>query len=710
MKINVLSPSVYNMIAAGEVVERPSSVVKELLENTVDAGATQVDVKIERGGIGLIQISDNGIGITSDDIETAFLPHATSKISTYEDLSTISTLGFRGEALPSIASISKIEMVSKNKDADFATKLILDGGKVVSKEFVSRQNGTIISVFDLFYNTPARLKFLKKESSEQRYIIDTVKNFALSNPQLNITLSDEKGLLLSQNNGTLFDSLFSVFDSKTIENLVEIPVFTANSITVRGYTSKIAFQKPNRTHQYIMVNGRNIKDQTITIAVEKAYENYVMKRSFPVFVLDIVVPFDDVDVNVHPSKTEVRFTNPKAIFSTVYHALLSAIEKQSFEDKINLSKPNTEPEIKTENYFQPRIETAFLYGKSAPKNTNFQINNSKNSQLKDDILSSFELNKKNISNQFVSDEKNIIADNRNLFKERLETLSNFKYASNNSNDVESDCKYKSLENEARSNNQGKEIGNKYFTNSYKKEIYDDSNTILTSDIHNISEQANDSNPILSEKNVANKSCDFELTYNSQQSNGVFDGKIIGQIFDTYIILERDEKVYIIDQHAAHERILYDKIKSSMSNDFTQSLLVPYQLDISEIEKDYILNNISQFSSIGFDFRQDNENIYLHSVPAFFAKLNVSKLINSLLTDVSSLKELNAFEMLKDTLCQQACKQAIKGGQSLSAEQLEYVINNFMDDNGNLPSECPHGRPAVVTITKSQIEKLFKRIV
>ena len=326
-KINLLEPKVFNMLAAGEVVERPASVVKELVENAIDAGATEVYITIENGGISKIQVSDNGIGIEKDDLRAAFLPHATSKLKNITDLDSLATLGFRGEALASIASVSEVTLISKFRSADLANKIVLRGGQVTEETIATRVDGTTITVENLFFNTPARLKFLKKAASEQRFVQDMVKILIFANPQISITLVAEGETLLSHRGGELVDAIYSVYGAKVAENLMPIAQNPDREIKVSGYVSKVDYTKPNRTYQTIIVNSRPVEDQTITTAVEKAYAEFLMKRTYPMFVVDIVMPFEDVDSNVHPSKTEVRFRDKHAVFSAVYHAVHDTVEE-----------------------------------------------------------------------------------------------------------------------------------------------------------------------------------------------------------------------------------------------------------------------------------------------------------------------------------------------------------------------------------------------
>ena len=642
-KINVLEPNVFNMISAGEVVERPSSVVKELIENSIDAGASEVSVYVEDGGIRKIQVSDNGIGIEKEDMRKAFLPHATSKLKNIVDLDSLSTLGFRGEALASISSVSEVTLTSKSKNQDIASKIMLSGGKVTFEGDDSRAEGTVISVENLFFNTPARLKFLKKGVSELNYVKDIVRMLILANPSVRIELSNEDGTLLRNDGGSLADAIFSVYGAKTADNLLEIRDDFGGAIKVSGFSSKIDYTKANRTYQTIIVNGRAVEDQTIQTAVEKAYSEYLMKRTYPMFVLDILMPFDDVDVNVHPSKTEVRFRDKHAVFSAVYHAVQNTvnnslknvafgfdIEQNLTENEQNPTKQNgfsnnfdVEPVRKPQvNYAQTAIDTSKLFsGKTTPKNYfGFDIQSRNSDSVLNDSHVSF-------SNDFT-------------------------HSSNNFDDVKSVACDK---NDASTNEKG------------------------------------------------NTDC-VESDY------AVFDGKIVGQIFDTYIICERGDLVYLIDQHAAHERVLYDKIIEKFNVEYTQPLLIPFKLTMTGEENEYFERILPNLQNLGFEIGKSGSAYTINAVPEPIAQVNFSKFFSDLFANMQNESELTLQNLLKDKLCQQACKAAIKGGQSLSRAQIERVIKNYVDDNGNLPTKCPHGRPAVVAFGATDIEKLFKRIV
>ncbi len=663
-RINILEPNVFNMISAGEVVERPSSVVKELVENSIDAGATQVDVYVEEGGTRRIQVSDNGIGILKEDMRSAFLPHATSKLKNITDLDCLSTLGFRGEALASIASVSEVQLISKSRSQNIASKIVLSGGKVLEESDASRSEGTIINVDNLFFNTPARLKFLKKPSSELHYIQDTVKMLILANPSIRISLSNEDGTLVSSEGGSLIDAIYSVYGAKVADNLLEIQPNENAIIKVCGYTSKVDYTKPNRTYQTIIVNGRAVEDVTIQTAVEKAYAEFLMKRTYPMFVLDIIMPFEDVDANVHPSKTEIRFRDKQSVFSAVFHAINDCINssignitfgfgKGANSNGESVETAESQPKIKQE-FVQSVIDTARLYGvKTTPKNA----------QSYSSIA--FDFNNK----QTDSDDKQ----------------------------TDFDSKPKDSDN------------SRHFDFS---EPYHKPRTLADSQIGEIF-----STDFTHSCSFVNDNCtsDFENTSSNAQNPDdeirIFDGKIVGQVFDTYLLCERNNLLYLIDQHAAHERILYDEIVNRFCVEHKQSLLIPYKLSLTGEEEEYFERVLPNLEQLGFEIEKTGDSSYLiTAVPEPVANVRFDKFFADLFANMLDESSLSLEVLLKDKLCQQACKSAIKGGESLSRMQIERVLQNYVDENGDLPTKCPHGRPAVIAITKQDLEKLFKRIV
>lgn len=624
-KINILQPNVFNMLAAGEVVECPASVVKELAENSLDAGATDIDISVEGGGIRKIQVSDNGIGILKEDMRTAFVPHATSKISAIDDLDSLSTLGFRGEALASIASVSEISLISKSKTQGSASKIVLSGGKVQSETQDSRSAGTIITVENLFFNTPARLKFLKKPSSEMRQITDTVRMLVLSNPAVSFTLSDEDGEVLRHEAGSLSDAICAVYGVKTLEKLVEVNSENAGSIRVSGFVSACDFTKPNRAYQTVIVNGRAVSDATVQTAVERAYGDYLMKRAYPMFVLDILMPFEEVDVNVHPRKSEVRFYDKQKVFGAVYHAVQDAIKASlnvsalGFDVKTSgevqsdykAKDKSVSDDARAQFAEQTRIDTSSLYGVGAPqRDFSFAFSSGRQSTLRESPIGI------NFDSQLSTETQKINENNA---------------------------------------------------------------------------------PKL----------DFSA---SDDSKSVFDGKILGQIFATYLLVERDDKLYIIDQHATHERILYDRIAQSCKPEYSQPLMIPYKLSLTGAEEEYLERIIPTLKSLGFEIAREKYTYLVTAVPQPVSEMDFTKFFGELFAHTRDENEITLATLLKEKLCQQACKGAIKGGDVLSREQIAQVIKNYVDEDGNLPANCPHGRPAVIALCKRDFEKMFKRIV
>lgn len=667
-KINILQPYVFNMIAAGEVVERPASVVKELVENSIDAGATIVDVFVVEGGIKKISVSDNGAGILADDMRSAFLPHATSKLKNITDLDTLSTLGFRGEALASIASVSEVKAVSRARGEEIASSISIVGGNIISETQDSRAEGTSITVENLFFNTPARIKFLKKAVYEQKEVESVIHNLCFANPSVAISLSNEDGVILAQEGGNLADSICSVWGVSTLDKMTEVKQSFPSGITVSGYSSIADFTRPTRSWQTAIVNGRAVECKTVQLAVEKVYSKVLMKRTYPVFVLNISVPFLDVDVNVHPRKSEVRFKDQNAVFSAVYRAVEKALFDSMQSDYFSFdASKNDETEPKkgnntnadSERLEQQRFDTTKLFqfdrtGRATTTNIGFEEFPSKfQSTAKSDILPD---SKNNVENAVQSD---FICD------------------TNNENNFDNYSQ--------RSRYFGKSNGFALGQTSY--EICKKNNDIPCSDLDNK---------------------DFANSYNDDIR--LFDGKIIGQIFDTYIVVERDDLVYVIDQHAAHERVLYDKISQKITAEFSQPLLIPYKYALSASESEYLASILPTLKDMGFDIEKTADYAVFYAVPVPLEKIDfkvfLGEIFNNRLGDV----KLALKDVLKDTLCQQACKAAIKGGNSLTRGQIENVLQGVVSADGKLPSKCPHGRPCVVALKRTDIEKLFKRIV
>lgn len=645
-RINLLGPGVFNMISAGEVVERPSSVVKELVENSIDAGATEISVFIEDGGIRRISVSDNGSGILKDDMRAAFLPHATSKLCEIADLDTIATLGFRGEALASIASVSEVTLVSRADGADAARKIRLEAGKVTEESEDSRAKGTSVTVENLFFNTPARLKFLKKASTEQGYVEDAVEKIVLANPSLKITLTSEKGVLLAHDGGNLADAMADVYPHLDMSRFIAVDRVSSSGVRVSGYVSAVDYTAPTRSRQTVIVNGRVVENDTVSAAVDKAYRDYLVKRTFPMYVLDVIVPFDEVDVNVHPAKAEVRFRNKNAVFGAVFRAVDEAIKASFGSEKHGFSPVSTGSADAAATYEQTAIDTAALFG-DMPENTSSDRLGAKENPVRDLPFNLGSLRGIGVSRAGRAAEKRIP-----------------------SYEIDGAHLYGGTPADG------------------KDDLYDDAYALSK-----ISEDE--------DKDFANSSnTRFRL----------FDGEVVGQVFDTYLIVERADVVYVIDQHAAHERVLYDKLSASLSSEFSQSLLIPYKLRLSGAEEEYFDKIMPALNDMGFAIEKKPGSYLVYAVPEPVVRMNIEKFVAALFENMLDDGELKLTDLLKDVVCRDACRAAIKGGEHLTRRQIEYVLSNLIDEEGNLPQKCPHGRPAVVALTKRDFEKMFMRVV
>lgn len=661
-KINILQPDVFNMISAGEVVERPASVVKELVENSIDAGATVIDISVAGGGIRRISVSDNGGGIAREDMRTAFLPHATSKLKEISDLDTVSTLGFRGEALASIASVSEVTAVSRSKGSAVATEVRLNAGKVVYEGDNSRAEGTVITVENLFFNTPARLKFLKKPSTEQAYIRETVEKIALANPALRLTLSDENGVIMQNEGGSLIDAIAAVYPSLDAGRLVAVDRISSSGVAVRGYVSEVDYTAPTRARQTAIVNGRVVECETVTAAAEKAYKDFLVKRTYPMFVLDILVPFDEVDVNVHPAKTEVRFRNGNAVFGAVFRAVDEAVQstlggrQAGFAPAESTAESAPAPSLSPE---QIAIDAEAFYA------------------VQDAVGQSEKTSESPEHAAIVSSDDGVSLSG--LRKKPLDISS--------------------FERLAPYGKRPRTFAAERPVGSYQVGgVKDDSEKNLANSMDSL---------FVTEAAVRG---DEDFANNSSPKFLDFDGVIVGQVFSTYLIVERKDCVYIIDQHAAHERVLYDKLMSSMTAEYSQGLILPYKKRFSGAEEEYLEKLLPSLREMGFDIEKKDGNFYIYAVPAPLVRMDFDKFLGLLFENMLDDGEISIRSLLRETVSREACRAAIKGGETLTRRQIQYVLSNLVDEDGNLPASCPHGRPAVVKLTKKDFEKMFKRIV
>lgn len=642
--INILDKSIFNRIAAGEVVEKPASVVKELVENSIDAGAKFITIEIVGGGIKKIRVTDDGCGMDKDNLPKAFLPHATSKISCLDDLDKIGTLGFRGEALSSIASVAKITALSKTKNSESGTKIHIEGGEVLEISETGCVDGTSITVEDLFYNVPARAKFLRKPKTEESEITNLISRLILANPKIAIKYVVDGKTVYHSTATNLKDAIYTIYGANAIENLIPVEYTYQNIISVEGFIGLPSFTKPNRTYQTIIINGRFVNNKTISTAIYNAYEPYIMKSSFPFFVVSVKLPLDKVDVNVHPNKLDVKFENNNLIFGAFYNPISEIL--------LNLSTKVR------------KFETAEPTEKLQKENEEVNFSNLKT--LSDSDGKQFEPNALNNSNTVTF--ANIDEDSSNELKDISMLNSN---------------------NEDLHNSINSFLNNDSFN-------FEVQNNTIANDLVSIAEKEN----VFSQSNIFN---DVKVDLNTV--------KIIGICFNTYIIVENGSSIYFIDQHAGHERLLYDKFKASFEkNDLAvQNLLVPYVLNTNYLESDFINNNLETFKSLGFDIEPFGINSFkVSSVPVLLKDISLYKFFNDVLQDLNKNLNLTKSDILKDYLERSACRSAVKANDILSKNEIEILLNMLNSSKQILL--CPHGRPIIIEITSKEIEKWFKRIV
>ena len=650
MAINILDTLVINRISAGEVVESPFSIVKELIDNAIDAGASKINIEIKQGGIDSIIVKDNGKGLEFEDIKKAFLPHATSKIKDVDDLDSISTLGFRGEALASISNVSKTNMVTKTESSDCAYSIEVNGGVFSEINPTSSDVGTKIEVNDLFFNTPARRKFLKKPKQEENLITNIISRYILAHPNISFKYIADNKIIYQTVGKTLLDAIYCVYGEETTQNIMPVDK-TIGNLKLTGYVSKIGYSKPNTTYQTLMVNSRYVVDEIVSKAAYMAYEEYLMTRQFPFYVLNLTMPAVDVDVNVHPSKINVKFAYPSKIYDLVYTAIRSSIYQ--------FLNPNKNTPVNAEDIEKPTenlIKTDLNSLKEITVEVNRKsVNNSGFLELKQTTynpLTIFDIKNDDVARNNLAQETNIKSGREN---QNIPIL-----PEQNQNNVNS---------------------NQHITENtkYKNE------SIQT----NLEKQKTD---------------------NYKNVDDFLDYKIVGELFNEFLILERQDKMLLVDFHAGHERLNYDKFTKMVNsrNLVIQDLLIPYTQELSQIEIDFIMQLKPELEAIGFDIDTfSDRKIIINSVPMQLKDINLKNFVDDLVRDMKNLKP-NMNNEIRHYLMQKACKSSVKSGMKLSEMEIKELLRDL--DINNPVLLCPHGRPVVTVITRAQIEKWFKRIV
>ena len=586
-KINILPPAVFNKIAAGEVIERPASIVKELIENSIDAGATRINLEITNGGISQISVSDNGSGILPEDLEKAFLPHATSKISQAEDLENIGTLGFRGEALASIASVAQVTLTSKTKDSLSGGTIEVNGGIMGEQGEKGSPDGTYICVNNLFYNVPVRAKFLKKPKQEEGEITTLVSRLILANPNIAIKyVADGKTIYNSQGTG-LNDAIFSIYGASTMQCIIPVHS-TQNNYKIEGFSSKTNFFKSNRTYQTLIINGRYVNNYLISQAVSRAYEKYMMKQAFPFYVLNMTIPTDELDVNVHPTKMEVRFANPQTIFGFVFNSISSAIDKflvQSAPTEFSSNPDSIEKMVATSN-------GQTILNKPEPEVK--QMNNN-DEELKSISKVLFNFDTSSTNGDKMADGASTMGE---ILIEKLKTRSIDSFVSN--------------------------------TNVCPDRVTE------TLEPKPIQQQ------ILDNETIAD--------------DAMLSSKVIGKVFNTFVFVEQGDKLYIIDQHAAHERLLYDILVENLNSKQIkkQGLLIPYIFNVNYQEEEFLNNHLTMLNDLGFEVQPfGNLSFKVDTIPNVLCDIEIGKFFNTILANVNSYLTIKTEDILRDTLAQHA---------------------------------------------------------
>lgn len=659
-EILVLDQNTIDKIAAGEVVEKPYSVVKELVENAIDAKASAITVEIKDGGSSLIRITDNGCGIVKDQIELAFLRHSTSKIRKVEDLISISSLGFRGEALSSISAVAQVELITKTADSFTGSKFEIHGGIKKSFEEIGAPDGTTFIVRNLFYNTPARKKFLKSAATEGNYIQNLVERLALSHPHISFKFINNNQMKLhTSGNCNLKDIIYQIYGRDVAANLVEIS-YETDEAAIKGFIGKPIISRGNRQYENYFINGRYVKSNVVSKAIEQGYKNFLMQHQYPFTVLLAEFEGKYLDVNVHPTKMELRFSDEEKVFQLFYHVIYDALSKREL------------------------ISSDTLDGKQAVLNQKSIKNDAESAQP-------FEKNRysreQQIKSEQIKKETSYITDikeSKPLLREKKEYNISF----GNNSLVNSDI-------------------NKGHDSAASKEVKAENEVEAKNEL-----EAEEVKELNKEKQVNIKNEQLSMFEEELVEKNIRDEiKIVGQIFDTYWIIEYDNQMYIIDQHAAHEKVLYEKmIKLLRKKEFTSQMLNPPMIiTVSAIERQVLEEYKEQFEMVGYEIEPFGGKEYLiKAIPGNLYGLNEKKIFIEMLDDLISDSGKKDADTILDKIASMSCKAAVKGNMKLSFQEAKELLLELMKLEN--PYHCPHGRPVIISISKKDMEKKFKRIV
>ncbi|MEJ6950542.1 DNA mismatch repair endonuclease MutL [Natronospora cellulosivora (SeqCode)] len=677
--IKQLPTQVANQISAGEVVERPSSIVKELIENSIDAGSTRILIEIEDGGRKKIRIKDNGKGIAEDDLELAFSRYATSKIQNANDLYSIKTLGFRGEALASIASVSKIQISSRSKDAIKGNSMKLVGGEIQEKKPIGMPTGTDIIVKDIFYNTPARFKYLKKINTEFGHISNVVTREALAFPEIKFTLiHNDKKLMETAGTGKLIDSIFASYGQEIVDNLIPIE-YEESYVKLSGYIGKANLYRSSRIYELFFVNKRSVYNRSLSRGVEAAYYGLLAPGKYPIVFLKLKLNQILVDVNIHPSKREIKFSRDEIIENVIKKGIKKTLDKTNTTVEFNFKrKTNKESASLNKKEYNPQ-SLDFNQNIDQYENKSFKFHNQINdlniNEKKEEYIDSIQENKEATNNT---------KDSKDFAKKNKKTLDKSK--DNYDNEVKD---------------------NKNITYNKKKKPFEDNNKTIykNRNVENENNYNNKSNKSsYSLQNINKKNRQDKLSYPKEIK------QILGQIHKTYIILECSNGLYIVDQHNAHERVLYDNFYKKFNEKTvrTQSLLLPINLELSLEEKEIIKKYQKDLKEIGIVVKEFGSNSFIITeIPIIFKNLSSKQTVKDIIDNLFKYgKTLNTTEIIENTISYMSCRSAVKAGAYLDQQEIEKIIIDLFKTSN--PNRCPHGRPIIIKFSIDEINKSMGR--
>ncbi|MBE5930270.1 MAG: DNA mismatch repair endonuclease MutL [Lachnospiraceae bacterium] len=707
-KIALLDKNTIDKIAAGEVVERPASVVKELTENAIDAGANMITVELKEGGSGLIRITDNGSGIATDDVKTAFLRHSTSKIRTVEDLLTAGSLGFRGEALSSISAVAQVELITKTKDAFVGTRYQIDGGVEQAMEEAGCPDGTTFLIRNLFYNVPARRKFLKSAMSEAGLCSELMQRMALSRPEIAYKfINNGKIVLQTSGNGNLKEVIYQIYGREITANLLEVNhIEESAGISVRGFIGKPVVSRGNRNYENYFINGRYIKSSVVSKAIEEAYRSYMMQHKYPFTALHISMDTAMIDVNVHPTKLEVRFSDSEAVYYAVYHAVRDALAGKNMIPQVGFGKEekSTRVELQKKEARPEQFETVRM----AQQMGKVSVNGSTEGLVGNVVKPAENTVNSLIGNTIRPEEKTVesagkaeesvgkIVAKQSLFVEHKPVES----VKTSAADLFGGTVLKEEKAPYESKKIDKDIVDSTEVDAASKGSFEE-------DLKSFQEE-----PKPQEQKAPNVNVQEQMELpNLLSDENKKEYRIVGQLFATYWLIEMDGQLFMIDQHAAHEKILFEQTMKRIREKemLTQQIAPPYIASLSLREEEVLLAQAEVLRRLGFEFEHFGGRDYkVTGVPADLCGLTGGELFMQLLDELVAEKLHGSPEMLVEKVASMSCKAAVKGNMVLSEQEAKAMIDLLLTlDN---PYHCPHGRPTTISMTKQEIEKKFKRIV